>query len=362
MKKFFIILIILGLGALAFYWYTNGRFFAKDVCPDGPDCAPTSPVTEQPKDDHEETFSIDNVTRATVVVMDGQKTVELSRTGTDRTLHAQFSMDDIPTPGSVALLEEQAIYQSGTGDIFIPSVANYGGSGSFVSIDLFSQEGNAAIIQKDSYALGDRVLVRKLMTEGSDAVYTLRVQFLDRKKDEPMAAEPTVLKELTVSVADHQFGMGNIQTLSSASPDTYKDMIVVDTPKKGESVSSPLTVRGKARGQWYFEGTFPVVVTDWDGKIIGEGYGEAKGGEWMTPEYVPFTGTISFTVPSDTSYRCCPLTGLFASLLSQKFSVSLAEASHASSPYRRGTIIFRKSNASDLREHDDAFEVPVVFQ
>lgn len=329
-EKILFILIILALAAGVLYWYTDGSFFMSDECTEGTDCPPAPPVAGEPKDDLDAPFSIDTVARATIVLMDGKKTTELSRTGSDRTLRAQFSMDDVPTPGSVTLLEEYAIYHSGTGDVFVPYVANYGGSGSFVSVGLFAREGEDALVMKASYTLGDRVLVQKLATEKSEPSYTLRAQFLDRKADEAMAAEPTVLKELTVSVADHRFGKGSIRTLSSAAPEAYKDLIAVDTPKKGESVSSPLTVSGKARGQWFFEGDFPVVVTDWDGKVIGQGYAQAQG-EWMTTHYVSFKGTISFTVPPDT-------------------------------PYRRGTVIFKKNNPSDMREHDDVFEVPATFQ
>lgn len=110
----------------------------------------------------------------------------------------------------------------------------------------------------------------------------------------------------------------------------YKDLVQVDDLKAGDSVSSPLTIRGKARGMWFFEGTFTVVITDWDGKIIGQSYAESQG-EWMTTDYVPFVSTIEFTVPADA-------------------------------PYRRGTVILRKENPSDMREHDDAFEIPVVFR
>lgn len=107
------------------------------------------------------------------------------------------------------------------------------------------------------------------------------------------------------------------------------DLIRVEAPLKGARVSSPLVVRGEARGMWYFEATFPIVIVNWDGLIIGEGYAEATS-DWMTEEYVPFTGTIEFD----------------ESLIG---------------PYARGAVIFRKDNPSGLPEHDNALEVPIVF-
>lgn len=108
----------------------------------------------------------------------------------------------------------------------------------------------------------------------------------------------------------------------------YNDLIKVTSPLPGSTVSSPLVITGEARGMWMFEASFPIVVVNWDGLIIGEGFATADG-EWMTEEYVPFTATVTFD--ADTSV----------------------------SP--NGAIILQKSNASGLPEHDDAFEFPVVF-
>lgn len=108
------------------------------------------------------------------------------------------------------------------------------------------------------------------------------------------------------------------------------EMIVVTSPQPGEAIASPLIVRGRARGTWYFEGSFPVSLTDWDGKIITDGYAEAKG-EWMTEEFVDFEGTIKFTKP-DTKVS------------------------------NKGTLILRRDNPSGLPENDAAIEIPIVFK
>ena len=103
--------------------------------------------------------------------------------------------------------------------------------------------------------------------------------------------------------------------------------IVVAIPREKDRVSSPLKVSGIARGGWFFEATAPLILTDWDGRIIAESYIEAQG-EWMTDDFIPFSGTIDFTVPTYGE---------------------------------RGTLIFQKANASGLSEHDDAFEVQILF-
>jgi hypothetical protein len=100
----------------------------------------------------------------------------------------------------------------------------------------------------------------------------------------------------------------------------------------GDTVTSPLTITGQARGNWFFEASFPVSLTNWDGLIIAQGPATAQG-EWMTTEYVPFSITLTFDNPS-------------------------WEADFS----KRGTLILQKDNPSGLPEHDDALEIVVRFQ
>lgn len=111
------------------------------------------------------------------------------------------------------------------------------------------------------------------------------------------------------------------------------DLIQVDAPSFGESVTSPLQVSGQARGTWFFEASFPLVLVDWDGRIIAEHYATAEG-EWMTEDFVPFTAEIDFESPyqaGDPDFM------------------------------RRGTLILQRANPSGLPENDDAVEVVVEF-
>ena len=108
----------------------------------------------------------------------------------------------------------------------------------------------------------------------------------------------------------------------------YKDLVILIQPKNGEYVSSPVTIEGMARGNWFFEASFPIVIVNWDGLIIGEGIAQAQD-EWMTTEYVPFKAQITFTKPTVKD---------------------------------NGWIILRKDNPSGLSEYDDSFEVPILFR
>lgn len=106
------------------------------------------------------------------------------------------------------------------------------------------------------------------------------------------------------------------------------DMIVLGAPTANASITSPLTITGEARGGWYFEATFPVILTNWDGLIIAEGYAEAEG-DWMTEEFVPFSATLTFEKPDFGE---------------------------------NGFLILQKANASGLPEHDAALEIPINFE
>lgn len=110
------------------------------------------------------------------------------------------------------------------------------------------------------------------------------------------------------------------------------DLIRLDSPLPNATISSPVTLKGEARGNWFFEASFPIYVTDWDGKIIGQGIATAEG-EWMTTEFVPFTAKVTFDVAQ--------ISGNYA---------------------KRGTLILKKDNPSGLPEYDDALEIPITFE
>lgn len=105
------------------------------------------------------------------------------------------------------------------------------------------------------------------------------------------------------------------------------DLIKIEKPLPNMDISSPLKVKGEARGQWFFEGDFPVVLEDSNGKTLARGVAKAQG-RWMTSEFVPFELTLTYDdVPDD----------------------------------ERGYLVFQRSNASGLPEHDRSFRLPVLF-
>lgn len=107
------------------------------------------------------------------------------------------------------------------------------------------------------------------------------------------------------------------------------DNIILESPRPNSTVNSPLIIKGRARGSWFFEASFPVFLTNWDGLIIAQGVAQAQG-DWMTTEFVPFEATLSFTADKDAYSN-------------------------------RGSLILKKDNPSGLANLDDALEIPVTI-
>lgn len=93
------------------------------------------------------------------------------------------------------------------------------------------------------------------------------------------------------------------------------------------ATTSPLVVFGEARGNWYFEASFPVVLLDGNGVEIAHAPAQAQG-DWMTENFVPFKTTLIFAMPTTTV----------------------------------GTLVLKKDNPSGLPHNDAEVRLPVVFK
>lgn len=109
----------------------------------------------------------------------------------------------------------------------------------------------------------------------------------------------------------------------------YADYIQVQLPEAGSIATSPMNIVGEARGTWYFEASFPIVLQDDNGFVIAQHYAQAQS-DWMTEEFVPFISRIVFD-PSEATADT-------------------------------GVLILKKDNPSGLAENDAQIEVPVRFK
>jgi hypothetical protein len=137
----------------------------------------------------------------------------------------------------------------------------------------------------------------------------------------------TVPKTNTRPSASYPRGGTYVDTTqyTSSLPD---GTIRVSSPIKNAVVTSPVRVIGEAVGNWYFEGTFPAVITDSANVVIGQAIVSA-GGNWMTAKMVPFDVSITFNQQPVGS---------------------------------RGHIILKKDNPSGLAQNNASLDIPVIFK
>ncbi len=105
--------------------------------------------------------------------------------------------------------------------------------------------------------------------------------------------------------------------------------VIITSPQPNQTITSPLTVEGKARGgQWFFEANAILRLLDASGNEIAVSNVMATT-DWMTTDYIEFKGQIRFISPASDS-------GI-------------------------GTLIFKNDNPSGLPQNDKEFRVPIRF-
>lgn len=120
----------------------------------------------------------------------------------------------------------------------------------------------------------------------------------------------------------------NIQFISEEEVKTpISDLIKVEKPLPNLEVTSPLTVKGKARGYWFFDGIAGLRLEDKDGKVLAESRIIAQD-NWTTEDFVPFSGTLKFDATND----------------------------------ERGYLIFERANPSGKSENKKEYRLPVLFK
>lgn len=102
--------------------------------------------------------------------------------------------------------------------------------------------------------------------------------------------------------------------------------VLVTQPKKLSTVSTNVEVAGEAKGFWFFEATFPIAIIDAKGNTLAQSYATAES-NWMTEEYVPFTGTIEIR----NTYK------------------------------GTGSLLIQNANASGLPENSKFIEIPIFI-
>lgn len=104
-------------------------------------------------------------------------------------------------------------------------------------------------------------------------------------------------------------------------------LIRVLSPQPYETLSSPIIITGEARGNWFFEATFPIKLINEKGETLIQHYAEAQG-EWMTENFVPFKAQLNFKIDKS----------------------------------QKAFLVLVKSNPSALPKNDDEIRIPVILK
>ena len=120
----------------------------------------------------------------------------------------------------------------------------------------------------------------------------------------------------------------SVNNVDIGNAEEKKDLIRVFSPKPNDVIKSSLDIKGEARGNWFFEASFPIKLINTEGEEVplSQGY-IMTSANWMTTDFVPFEQTITF-----------PL---------QKAG--------------KGKLILMKDNPSGLSQNDDELVIPISF-
>ncbi len=106
-----------------------------------------------------------------------------------------------------------------------------------------------------------------------------------------------------------------------------EDEIFVFQPLPNQKITSPLKIKGIARGNWFFEAEFLAELYGNNQNKLGLTILRAID-DWMTPDFVKFEGELNFTTPNNET----------------------------------GILRFLNSNPSGLPEHQKIYEISVKFE
>lgn len=140
----------------------------------------------------------------------------------------------------------------------------------------------------------------------------------DNSRDQESTGQPDQSQEQN---------QGQIREQQQNETSDVSDLIQVIEPRPEETLSSPVRIKGKARGTWFFEGDFPIYLLDENNEEIAVAIATAQG-EWMTEEWVEFSATLEYENPTS----------------------------------ERGILRFVKNNPSDQRDLDRSLEISVNFK
>ena len=119
---------------------------------------------------------------------------------------------------------------------------------------------------------------------------------ISREECDPLLTDDQTRRVGEVDSRDRQIleeMLESFEFIVPVEPEAGKEMIRVDSPRPNQAITSPLEIRGEARGNWFFEASFPYTLEDSRGKVLSQGSIETSE-SWMTEDFVSFSKQIEF--------------------------------------------------------------------
>ncbi|OGF31478.1 hypothetical protein A2533_01390 [Candidatus Falkowbacteria bacterium RIFOXYD2_FULL_35_9] len=149
--------------------------------------------------------------------------------------------------------------------------------------------------EKIIYLIGG-IIIGLILIVGAFFLFTNQ-DFFTADNDQQIEDEQDSTQDSTsdqdVETTDQPSDVDTDTPVNSDQPNNTNDQIVVLTPIVGATVSNPINFSGRARGTFFFEGSFPVSLRKPNGEVVASSFATAQG-EWMTTEFVNFTGQLEF--------------------------------------------------------------------
>lgn len=146
----------------------------------------------------------------------------------------------------------------------------------------------------------------------------------------PIDGGDRIIKYGTVDKTDRQLINQMLSTIYFTDSENNRrpiaELIQVGELSANDTIKSPVVITGNARGVWFFEGSFPVILKDKNHQILTQTSAIATE-NWMTSGLVPFESSITFN----------------------------------SSASGQGYLVFKASNASGQSENERGYILPVIL-
>lgn len=121
-------------------------------------------------------------------------------------------------------------------------------------------------------------------------------------------------------------GILTIVSCGTTTPTQTSEITIINI-EPNDSISSPLKITGEVKGNWFFENSFPVKLTDMNNNVIAITTASSSE-DWMTTNIIPFSATLTFDNPKTSE----------------------------------GFLVFQKDNPSGLPQNDASFSIPIKFK